>query len=281
MIKADRYYLDNLRNIIDNGNIDFNVRPKYKDGCDANTLFVTQVFEKYDISKGEFPITTLRNTATRGGIKEIYWIYSLQSNDLDDLADLGVTWWDSWNIGDTINRHIGERYGKTIKNWSLMDNLLLGLERNPFGRRHIMNMWQESDLQKRGGLDECAYETLWSCRKVNGEMFLDMTLVQRSSDYITAGHINKIQYVALQMMVACHLGYNVGTFCHLVQNLHIYDRHIDAAKEILNRGVIETQPSLILKTKNKTNFYDIKPSDFDVVNIDGINKIKSKIEIAI
>ena len=112
-------------------------------------------------------------------------------------------------------------------------------------------------------------------------MFLDMTLVQRSSDYITAGHINKIQYVALQMMVACHLGYNVGTFCHLVQNLHIYDRHIDAAKEILNRGVTETQPSLILKTKNKTNFYDIKPSDFDVVNIDGINKIKSKIEIAI
>jgi thymidylate synthase len=52
-----------------------------------------------------------------------------------------------------------------------------------------------------------AYETIWSVRDVEGIMYLDMTLNQRSNDYIMAGYINKIQYVALQMMVASHLNY--------------------------------------------------------------------------
>ena len=55
------------------------------------------------------------------------------------------------------------------------------------------------------GFEPCAYETLWSVRNVNGEFYLDMTLIQRSNDYIMAGYINKIQYVALQMMIASDL----------------------------------------------------------------------------
>ena len=84
-------------------------------------------------------------------------------------------------------------------------------------------------------LVECAYETLWTVRKKNDIYYLDLTLIQRSNDYVTAGFINKIQYVSLQMMIAGHLGYEVGNFCHFTQNLHIYDRHFDAVEELLNR----------------------------------------------
>jgi thymidylate synthase len=94
-----------------------------------------------------------------------------------------------------------------------------------------------------------------------------------------AGYINKIQYVALQLMLASHCGYKVGKFCHFVQNLHIYDRHIDAANEIINRNPIEIQPSLCLETKS--DFYNIKLEDFIIKNIEGIEKIKSNLEIAI
>ena len=83
---------------------------------------------------------------------------------------------------------------------------------SPFSRRHIMNMLQESDLKQTNGLYPCAYETMWSVRKIDGEYYLDMTLTQRSNDYIMAGYINKIQYVALQMMVASHCGYKIGKF---------------------------------------------------------------------
>ena len=94
-----------------------------------------------------------------------------------------------------------------------------------------------------------------------------------------AGFINKIQYVALQMMVAGHLGYKIGTFSHLTQNIHVYDRHFDAIDEILNRTPLNIQPQIILN-ENK-NFYEYKIDDFTLVNLDGIEKLKSKLELAI
>jgi thymidylate synthase len=133
-------------------------------------------------------------------------------------------------------------------------------------------------LKDTKGLHPCAYETIWSVRKVNEDMFLDMTLIQRSNDFITAGFINKIQYVAFQMMVAGHCGYKVGKFCHLTQNLHIYDRHYDAANEILSRNSINVQPKLELKEVK--NFYDYTIDDFIVYDNIG-KKINSPLEIAI
>jgi thymidylate synthase len=276
MIKADKYYIDNLNKILNEGSWDENPRPKWLDGTPAHSKFITQVFEEYDISKGEFPITTLRNTAIKTGIKEILWIYQKQTSSLDVAREMGINWWDEWNIG---YNSIGQRYGATIARYNLIDRLLVGLIDDPFGRRHIINMFQYHDLFETKGLFPCAYETLFSVRRNNGELTLDMTLVQRSNDYVMAGYINKVQYLALQMMVAGHCGYKVGKFCHLVQNLHIYDRHTDAVNELLNREPLVIQPKLILK-ENK-NFYEYTINDFEIIDTEGIEKLGSKLEIAI
>ena len=276
MIKADFYYKQNLLNIKYDGYLDKDPRPKYKDGTPAHTKFITQVFETYDISKGEFPITTLRNTAIKTGIKEILWIYQNQSNRLDTARDMGINWWDEWDIGDGT---IGQRYGATVSRYRLMRSILYNLKCHPFSRDHIINLFQYSDLKETKGLKPCAYETIFSVRELEGEYHLDMTLIQRSNDYIMAGYINKIQYVALQMMIAGHLKYKVGKFCHLTQNLHVYDRHMDALDEVLNKTPIDIQPKLILK-ENK-NFYDYTVKDFEIIGIEGISKLSTKLEIAI
>jgi len=276
MNKADKYYLQNIEKIMSVGSWDDNPRPKYSDGTPAHSKFITGVFEEYDISKGEFPIPTLRNTAIKTGIKEILWIYQRQSSSLDDAREMGINWWDEWDIGDGT---IGQRYGRTINRYQLMNKLLVDLIDDPFSRRHIINMYQYSDLRETKGLYPCAYETIWSVRKGDNELILDMTLSQRSNDFITAGYINKIQYVALLMMVAGHCGYKVGKFCHLVQNLHIYDRHFDAVVELLNKEPLDIQPKLILK-ENK-NFYDYTIDDFEIIGTEGITKINSKLELAI
>lgn len=276
MNKADKYYIDNLNKIINEGTWDEDPRPKYKDGTPAHTKFITGVFEEYDLSKGEFPITTLRNTATKTGIKEIFWIYQKQSNSLEVARDLGIKWWDEWDVG---NGSIGNRYGFTIKRYDLMNKLLDGLKNNPFSRRHIIDMFQYQDLEESSGLYPCAYSTSWSVRKVNGDYYLDMTLNQRSNDYLVANYINKIQYVAFQMMVAGHCGYKVGKFCHLVQNLHVYDRHLESAYEILNREPLYIHPKLEL-VANKS-FYEYSINDFRVLNINGIKKLSNKLELAI
>jgi len=276
MIKADKYYIENLNKIKNEGFLDENPRPKYKDGTSAYTKFITQVAEYYDISKGEFPITTLRNTAIKTGIKEILWIYQKQTNSLKTARDMGINWWDEWDIG---NDSIGERYGQTVHNYDMMNNLLINLKKDPFGRRHILNLYQETDLKNSKGLYPCCYETIWSVRKINNDYYLDLTMIQRSNDYIMAGYINKIQYVAFQMMVASHLNYNVGIFCHFVQNLHVYDRHFNAMDEIINRIPLEIQP--LIKLKEHKNFYDFNVNDFEIIGVENIKKLNSNLEIAI
>jgi thymidylate synthase len=277
MNKADQYYITNLRKILNEGCLDEEPRPKYIDGTPAHTKFITQVFEEYDISRGEFPITTLRNTAIKTGIKEVLWIYQSQNSSLITARERGILWWDEWNIGDDT---IGQRYGATVSKYNLINYLLDGLKNDPFSRRHIINLYQYTDLNDTKGLHPCAYETLWSIRRVNGDMFLDMTLVQRSNDFITAGFINKIQYVAFQMMVAGHCGYKVGKFCHLTQNLHIYDRHYDAANEILSRVNLDINIQPKIELKEVKNFYDYTIDDFVIYDNVG-KKINSPLEIAI
>ena len=276
MNKADKYYIQNIQKIMEEGSWDENPRPKYEDGTPANSKFITGVFEEYDISKDEFPIPTLRNTAIKTGIKEILWIYQKQTSSLRVAREIGVNWWEEWNIGDDT---IGQRYGATIGRYDLMNKLLDGLVKDPFGRRHIINMFQYSDLQETPGLYPCAYETIWSVRKVGEDKVLDMTLIQRSSDYLMANTINKGQYLALQMMVAGHCGYKVGKFCHLVQNLHIYDRHFDYVSELLKNETTNISPSFRLNS-NK-NFYDYTLDDFEFFDFDKLKPLSGKLELAI
>jgi thymidylate synthase len=277
MNKADIYYIQNLQKITSEGSLDENPRPKYPDGTPAHSKFITQVFEEYDISKGEFPITTLRNTAIKTGIKEIFWIYQKQTSSLEVAREMGINWWEEWNVG---NDSIGQRYGATIKRYDLVNKLLEGLVADPFSRRHIISMYQYVDLEETKGLFPCAYEIICSVRKNGEEKILDMTLIQRSNDYLVAGYINKIQYLALQMMIAGHCRYKVGKFCHFVQNLHIYDRHFDGVTELLERIPLETDFPYIELTENK-NFYDYTINDFKIYNVDKTMKINSQLELAI
>jgi thymidylate synthase len=260
MIKADKYYIKNLNKILADGSWDENPRPKYPDGSPAHSKFITGVFEEYDISKNEFPL----------------WIYQKQTSSLNVAKDMGINWWDSWDIGDGT---IGQRYGATVAKYNLMPMLLDGLINEPFSRRHIINLYQYSDLSETKGLFPCAYEVIFSVRKGDYKLVLDMTLIQRSNDYVVAGYINKIQYVALLMMVAHHCDYDIGVFRHLVQNLHIYDRHFDAVNELLDKPPLGLQPLLTLDAKKTFNDYTI--NDFAIHNINGIQKLKSNLELAI
>lgn len=274
--KADKLFKENLKEILENGysTTGHKVRPVYQDGTPAHTLYLNQIVEKYDISKGEFPITTLRPIAYKSSIKEILWIYQDQSNDLSVLEEkYGISWWKDWEVNDSGT--IGQRYGATVKRYDLMNKLLEGLKNEPYTRRHIIDLYQYADFEETPGLHPCAFLTVWSVR----DGFLDVTLHQRSSDYCVAGHVNKIQYVALMMMVARHVGLKPGMFMHVVENLHIYDRHVEQAKEILNRVPSEKSPKLILK-EGKTNFYDFTLDDFEMVDYEPV-KPQLKFELGI
>lgn len=287
MTKADTYLIEDIRNILENGYRDENPRPKYEDGTPAYTISVNHVTRKYDLSRGEFPVCTLRPQAWKTGIREIFTIYQHPTNVLSEMRDLGVTWWDPWDIGDGT---IGQRYGATVKRYDLIHKLIDDIRKDPYGRRKVVSLWQETDLQETAGLAPCAFLTMWNVRG----KFLDMSMIQRSGDMLTAsgaGGINEIQYAALLMMVARTTELEPGVFTHFVANEQIYDRHMDNAQEMLRRaealsgaaelsagaaklpaGTPESgkQPALILTKAPGTPFEDYTIDDFAMQDYDPV-----------
>lgn len=147
--------------------------------------------------------------------------------------------------------------------------LIKELKTNPFGRRHIISFWNWSNMNKKA-LVECAFETIWTIRKKNDEYYLDMCLIQRSGDMLTAsgaGGINESQYAALLMMIAKVTHYKPGIFTHFVANEQIYDRHIDAAKEMLQRvDKSQDQNIQICLTTEIDDFFQLTIDDFEIKN---------------
>lgn len=285
MNKADTYMYDMIEEILNHGYKDINPRPKYADGAPAHTISVNHTCRKYDLSKGEFPICTLRPIAWKTGIKEIFTIYQKPTNEIAKMEEMGVNWWKDWDIGDGT---IGQRYGATVSRYDLINNLIKDIQNDPYGRRKVVSLWQETDLKETAGLAPCAFLTIWNVR---GE-YLDMCLIQRSGDMLTAsgpGCVNEVQYAALLMMIARHTGYLPGVFTHFVANEQIYDRHIEMAAEIYERydDIVceeyftyeKPHPNIVLNPE-KTNFYDITIDDFTIENYNPI-KPQLKLELGI
>jgi thymidylate synthase len=314
MNKADIYLRETLLEILEDGQVDKEPRPKWEDGSPAHSKFITQKVFQYDINKGEFPITTLRPTALKGAFYDIEAIYLKQTNVLEEMHKSIHSWWkdfiteiiserqysNRFNLGYSkwLNssaskkvHNLGNTYGHTIKRYNLINKLLKGLEENPFGRRHIISMWQEQQMiDDPKALTPCAYETLWSIREYDKfevhKRFIDITLVQRSQDFAVTSSINPAQYAMLAMMVANHLTFKtgikheVGKLLHIVQNCHVYLRHMGAVSELLDRKPTGKQPKIELIYEPK-DFYSHTIEDFKFSGLEGIEKLKTTLEIAI
>ena len=279
MTKADTIFKEYIRKIMEEGVWSEQARPKYKDGRTANSKFITGAFMEFDLAKGEFPITTLRPIAIKSAIKEMLWIYQDQSNSLDLLEDkYNVHYWNDWEVGDS--RTIGQRYGAVVKKHDITNKILKQLEANPWNRRNIISLWDYDAFEETEGLLPCAFQTMFDVRRVDGEIYLDATLTQRSNDMLVAHHINAMQYVALQMMIAKHFGWKVGKFFYFINNLHIYDNQFEQVEELLRREPSDCQPHLVLNVPDGTNFFDIKPEDFELVDYDPV-KPQLKFDLAI
>lgn len=322
MKKIDRYFKETLQELKDCKNYDKNPRPKYADGTPAHSKFITQKVFQYDISKGEFPINSLRPTAIKGGWYDMEAIYIKQTNIIEQMNPMIHSWWVDF-VTDRVYRYtdceegdyvkgfddsfkevadkngrsyeidssfIGQTYGHTVKRYDLVDTLLEGLEKNPFGRRHIINIWDNHQMeQDEKALPPCAFQTLWSVRDVHSEpklvRYIDLTLIQRSMDCLMTFSINPTQYTMLGMAVCGHLTsvtgiqHELGKFLHVVQNMHIYDRHEWALEELLEREPLDEQATIRLKV-NK-NFYEYTIDDFEIIIPKGIEKLSKNLELAI
>lgn len=316
MNKADKYFRELLQDINENGVWSKEPRTRWTDGEKAHYKSVYHKSYTYDLSKGEFPITTMRKTALRGCFEEMRWIYQLQSNIIEDAHPCIWSWWKEFSrlkidvdvLNSTIkklndvagfdfatrvyneddnHRSIGATYGYVVKKYDLMNKLLHNLEHNPESRRNIINLWDnQCQMEDLKALPPCAYMTKWVVREQGDFKYIDVTLYQRSRDIIMVYSINPLEYVMLQMMVCGHLTYKTGVLhklgilTHHVEDEHVYDRNMWAVKELLERQPTGLQPKVELICEPK-DFYNYRWEDFKFTGLEGIEPLSKKLEIAI
>ena len=265
----DKFVSETITQIYLNGYETENPRPRYEsDGAPANSKFITNQHITLDLSK-DVPCSSLRKFYPKTAVNEMLTIYQDQTSDLQAFRDRGVNFWESWKIDGEDS--IGTIYGHTVAKHNLIGNLLDGLVNDPFGRRHIMNLWQLDNFEEGDHkLVPCAFQTIWNVCKKDDKYYLDMMLTQRSSDFIVASSFNIFQYSALQMIVAKHCGYEVGKITWSIANVHIYDRYVDIAKDIADlyyQNILEQKYhdqdiKFYIKDRDDFNFYNASWEDF-------------------
>ena len=276
MSKADIIYRNTCLEILENGvwDTDQKVRPHWDDGTPAHTVKKFGVVNRYDLSE-EFPIMTLRRTFYKSCIDELLWIWQKKSNR---IADLNSHIWDSWagpdgTIGKAYGYQLGVKHQYPEGEFDQVDRVLYDLTHNPASRRIMTNIYNFADLHEMG-LYPCAYSMTFN---VTGNK-LNAILNQRSQDMLAANNWNIVQYAVLVHMFAQVTGFEVGELVHVIADCHIYDRHVDIVRKMLDNPIYDA-PEFIMD-KSITNFYDFTVDSFRFENYKYTN-LDAKFPVAI
>lgn len=275
--QADIYFKQQIQEILNNGYNDeeYEVRPTWSDGKKAHSKYITHSIFTWDNSMG-VPIQTVRKIAWKAGLKEILALYQQKATTKEEFEQAGVFWWSPWfDDKGTLGKSYAYQLKKEIEfpegKFNQIDRVIWLLKNKPMDRRIITNMLNLEEM-KDMTLPPCAFMTMWS---VSGDK-LNLMLVQRSGDLLPAagfGGINTIQYYFLLLMIAQVTGYKPGKFTHIVNNLHIYDRHMDTANK-LQKNKSYPLPEVWVNPEI-TNFYDFTAEDIKLINYQWHEDIKN------
>ena len=263
MSAADTQYLRIIEDILDHGYYANN-----RTGI-ATYKLPHQVMQ-FNLAE-KFPILTTKFVAFKTAIKELLWIWQLQSNDVRQLQAMNVKVWDEWMREDGT---IGKAYGYQIAKYKQLDTLLDMLQKDPQSRRMIVTLWNIEDLPDMA-LQPCAYETLWDV--TDGR--LNCMLVQRSGDMGLGVPFNTAQYAALVHMIAHVSGLQPGLFTHIINNAHVYENHVEALRTQLERKYEALEAPVLRLNSEIKNFYDFKPEDITLEGYEHLGKLAMTVAV--
>ena len=149
-----------------------------------------------------------------------------------------------------------------------VDNVIWQLKNQPYSRRIMTNIYNFADLMEMG-LEPCAYSMTFN---VTGNR-LNAILNQRSQDILAANNWNVVQYSVLVHMLAQVCGFEPGTLMHVISDAHIYDRHVDIIREMIERPQFPA-PKFSLNPEIK-DFYDFTVDDITIEDYQKNPQIKN------
>lgn len=274
LTKYDYYYLSIANKILSEGEMRDN-----RTGIKAISL--PHVCITIDLEEDGFPILASKFVGFKTAIKELLWIWQMQSNDVRKLQDMNVHIWDEWMQEDGT---IGKAYGYQLAKYKQVDNLIKTIKEDPTSRRMITTLWNIEDLPEMA-LQPCAFQTLWNINKGK----LNCMLTIRSNDWFLGNPFNIAQYAALVYMIAQVTNYKPGKLTVCINDAHIYENHIPQIQEQL--GLVDMnemfdtfitdrfcKPKLVLNEDIK-DFYDFTIDDIKLEGYIPGPKIKAEVAV--
>lgn len=224
-------YLDLMRHVLHHGT------PK-SDRTGTGTLSVFGWQMRFDLAAG-FPLVTTKKLHTKSIIHELLWFLRGETN-IASLRAAGVSIWDEWAdaAGD-----LGPVYGRQWRAWPAptaenpgavidqIQQLLDQIRSNPDSRRLIVSAWNVSDIPQMA-LAPC--HAFFQFYVADGR--LSCQLYQRSADIFLGVPFNIASYALLTHMVAEQTDLGVGDFVWTGGDCHLYENHLDQAREQLSRN---------------------------------------------
>lgn len=258
----ENQYLSILRNIIENGEKRIN-----RTGTDTLSLFPTT--SSYNL-EDTFPVLTTKRMFVRGIFEELMF-YLSGSTDNKVLNDKNIHIWDGNTSRDFLDKRglnydegdMGETYGFNFRHFGAeymgcahdytgvgydqLENVIHLIKTDPTSRRIIINLWNPSTLHK-AALPSCLYCYQFYVDLRNKK--LNILLNMRSSDFFLANNWNVCTGAFLVHLICNLNGIDLTPgYLHIVcADTHVYENHIEAAREQLTRKAMPF-PKLIVKTK--------------------------------
>jgi len=263
-----RQYHDLLRLVLEQG------EPR-SDRTGVGTLSIFGAQARFDLRKN-FPLLTTKKLHLKSIIYELLWFLRGDTN-VRYLNEHSVTIWDEWA---DEHGNLGRVYGAQWRDWrgengvrvDQIDHVISEIKKSPQSRRLIVNAWNPAEIDQMA-LPPC--HVLFQFYVQDGE--LSCQLYQRSADLFLGVPFNIASYALLTLMVAQVVNLRPGDFVHTFGDLHLYQNHLEQAREQLTRDC-RSLPRLKLNPAIK-NIRDFKFEDFELIDYDPHPSIKASIAV--
>ena len=240
---------------------------------------------RFDLLEG-FPLLTTKKLHLKSIIHELLWFIKGETNT-KYLKENNVKIWDAWS---DENGDLGPVYGHQWRNWNSdgvdqISILIDQIKNNPNSRRMIVSAWNPSVLPDtsesfsknvangKAALPPC--HAFFQFYVSEGK--LSCQLYQRSADTFLGVPFNIASYALFTMMIAQVTNLEVGDFIHTFGDVHLYNNHLEQAKEQLTR---EFRSLPIMKINPEiSDINEFKYEDFELINYDPHPHIKAAVSV--